>query len=325
MRIFKCIKCGNSIEGWPPGSCGACGNRVERREGIYIFSDEGNLDITSEDRKYVGYDIIAPGYDLSRDRCMDSTEGEVIGGRLGAGKTVLEIGAGTGYHSIPMAKACCKVIAGDISMNMLRILVSKVDGHLQENLLPCRMNAYSLPLEDNSVDAVLIDHVFHLLESPQKALGEINRVLKQRGHFINIHYSGETLSSDSEKDRYFEICKKAGEYYKAAAGSRGVRLIDSFGCYSQTSQQQYISEFFDKTEVVERKELSKESTDTIDNCLSGYRNRLLVNQAEINYDVNNRIMDEVEAKLKAEFGPAYKNISLKSRETTSVEFWSKKE
>lgn len=320
-NIFKCPNCNKLIKCLIPDVCPNCGCHIKDENGIFIFTPKGNMEIDSEN-KYIGFDVIAPNYDSSRERSLDSKEGEIVGKLIGAGNVILEIGAGTGYHSIPMAKTGCKVIAGDISINMLHILISKMNDNLKENLLPCKMDSYSLPLADKSIDAVLIDHVFHLIENPEVVLNEIKRVVKPNGYFINILYSGQVLSSDEEVTRYQEINLKIAKYYESAIKRNDVKLLKRFGWIGQKDQQYNLNKLFPSCNVIEDDTLVKKQTITIKDELNNYRNRVHVNQAIVDREINNKIIDEIEDKLYDEFGKENVNRKFDTLEKTSIQLFT---
>lgn len=319
--VFKCPCCSYLIKSSVPDRCEKCGYTIKDSNGIYIFTPKGNLEINAEN-KYVGFDVIAPYYDTSRERSFDSEEGAAVGRLLGSGKTVLEIGAGTGYHSIPMSKAGCNIIAGDISIEMLKILVHKIGNDLMGKLIPCKMDAYSLPLVDASVDAVFIDHVFHLIEKPEIVLHEVKRVLKPDGCFINILYTGEILSTEEEVKAYQEITMKIDELYEKAVKKNGLKLLERFGWIGQQTQQVNLNKFFSNYRVIKDEAFVKKQRSTIRNVINDYRNLSLVAQAEIDREINRKILDEIEEHLTEEYGKNILARKLDTIERTAIQIFT---
>lgn len=80
------------------------------------------------------YDDLAPSYDREQFQTAVSvskrTECELFAARLpelfGTAGRVLEVGAGTGIFTLPIARHCREVTAVDISRNMLEMLEKKV-------------------------------------------------------------------------------------------------------------------------------------------------------------------------------------------------------
>ncbi|MCM1321819.1 MAG: class I SAM-dependent methyltransferase [Bacteroides sp.] len=98
-----------------------------------------------------------------------------------AGKEVLELAAGPGLLAKHVALAAKRMIAADYSEGMI---AQAKKGEYPENLTFETADATSLPYEDDSFDAVLIANALHVMPNPEKALSEIDRVLKPCGILI---------------------------------------------------------------------------------------------------------------------------------------------
>ncbi|MEO0138359.1 MAG: class I SAM-dependent methyltransferase [candidate division WOR-3 bacterium] len=103
---------------------------------------------------------------------------------------IVDIGAGTGYFSIPLAQRFPKslVYCLDIQDEMLRILKEKVDRLNLKNIRILKSEENKLPLEDDMADVVIMAHVFHELEDPVKIFNEVKRILKENGEFLVIDW-----------------------------------------------------------------------------------------------------------------------------------------
>ena len=97
------------------------------------------------------------------------------------GKEVLEIATGPGLLAKHVAHAAKKMIATDYSDGMIK---EAKKGEYPENLTFEVADATALPYEDHSFDAVLIANALHVMPEPEKALHEIDRVLKPGGLLI---------------------------------------------------------------------------------------------------------------------------------------------
>jgi ubiquinone/menaquinone biosynthesis C-methylase UbiE len=94
---------------------------------------------------------------------------------LGPGKTVLDLGAGTGKLTRQLVASGAEVIAvepGDAMRNELLRAVPGVEA--------LRGSAESIPLPDGRVDAMTVGQAFHWFRYDE-ALPEIRRVLKKEG------------------------------------------------------------------------------------------------------------------------------------------------
>ena len=111
---------------------------------------------------------------------------------------ILDVGCGTGNFSIKLAEKGAIVTGIDVSEEMLSIARAKTGG------LPItykNMDLYQLEFEDNTFDAVFSMAAFEFVEFPERALGELFRVLKPGGKLMvgTIHLDsswGRLYTSD---------------------------------------------------------------------------------------------------------------------------------
>jgi ubiquinone/menaquinone biosynthesis C-methylase UbiE len=107
---------------------------------------------------------------------------------LRPGMSVADVGAGTGYFAIPMAKAVApsgRVIAVDMQEEML--------GHLRAKIadLPIELvlgSAERTTLPDASVDLVLLANVWHEIDDTNAALVESQRILRPQGRIAILDW-----------------------------------------------------------------------------------------------------------------------------------------
>lgn len=104
------------------------------------------------------------------------------------GKTVLDIGSGTGVLLSAVAgRSPKKWIACDLSQRMLEILRERYEGKIA-GLVTLQADAHSLPLRDDNVDVVLCNGVYPHFHDKRRALSEIRRVLRPSGVLIINHF-----------------------------------------------------------------------------------------------------------------------------------------
>lgn len=97
------------------------------------------------------------------------------------GKEVLEIATGPGLLAKHVAYAANRMIATDYSDGMI---AEARKGEYPDNLTFEVADATNLPYDDDSFDVVLIANALHIMPDPEKALQEIDRVLKSKGILI---------------------------------------------------------------------------------------------------------------------------------------------
>ncbi len=97
----------------------------------------------------------------------------------------LDLGCGTGNYTVELKKRGFDVIGLDASERMLEIAHSK-------GLECIEGDAYSLPFPDESFDLVLSVTMFEFIYEPERAVAEINRVLKPEGEVLIATMNGRS-------------------------------------------------------------------------------------------------------------------------------------
>ena len=96
-------------------------------------------------------------------------------------KTVLELATGTGLIAKNIVNAAAHIEATDASPEM--ILEAKRDNQ-SAKLHFSVQDMFHLPYADKSFDVVIVSNALHIVPQPEKALQEIERVLKDDGVLI---------------------------------------------------------------------------------------------------------------------------------------------
>ncbi|MBI2444049.1 MAG: class I SAM-dependent methyltransferase [Candidatus Magasanikbacteria bacterium] len=131
-----------------------------------------------------GYNLAAPFYD-AREKYLNSFEQGKLLPLLGGvnGKRVLDIGAGTGRISLPLARLGARVTAADISEEMLKILVKKCQA-ANRFVATEVTDAETLPFESEVFDIVVATFLLVHLKNPAGFFDEVYRVLKPEGILV---------------------------------------------------------------------------------------------------------------------------------------------
>lgn len=110
--------------------------------------------------------------------------------------TVLDFGAGTGYFTIPTAKAVKgNVYALDMDTEMLNIIKMKALQAGTQNIIPVLTDGSEIPLPGESVNLVIASLVLHEIRPLDQTLTQIKNVLKDGGHLICIELEPKSESS----------------------------------------------------------------------------------------------------------------------------------
>ena len=221
--MFVCPKCKSKFS---LPQC-KCGYNAMQLNNIWQLTDMPDIVTSGDGDKYIGYEHIGEAYSGNRKYIItesDSIFANEISKHTGDG-IFLDLGCGDGCFTVPCATNKTRIIAGDISNNMLSILQEKAKHNNVnlDNITLCRMNALEIPLEDESVDTVVANSVLHLISNPEKVVREIYRVLKQSGVFIcKDDVPGNTPEAPFDNLLYFEIVNSMYREYWNKMNAHGI-------------------------------------------------------------------------------------------------------
>jgi ubiquinone/menaquinone biosynthesis C-methylase UbiE len=115
---------------------------------------------------------------------------------LKPGIVVADVGAGTGYFSLPIARAIGiggKLFAVDVQHEMLELLQQKLGRpDTPSNIVLVHGEAKTTTLDDHSCDLVFLANVWHELPDHAAALMEIRRILKPGGTLAIVDWRPDT-------------------------------------------------------------------------------------------------------------------------------------
>jgi predicted methyltransferase len=113
---------------------------------------------------------------------------------IAPGSTVADIGAGTGYYSLRLAKKVGpqgRVLATDIQPEMLSRLRDNMKKTGLTNIEPILCTPTDAKLPAGQLDLALMVDVYHELANPEETMAQIRRALKPNGRLVLIEYRGE--------------------------------------------------------------------------------------------------------------------------------------
>ncbi|MCK5708677.1 MAG: class I SAM-dependent methyltransferase [Candidatus Aureabacteria bacterium] len=204
MNMVRCPYCEDSILAVSSKEsfldCRQCERRFTSKDGIIDFIEDKDLkEVKSVNIKY--HDMEAEYYDnIHMHMQADSKLYQGLVERFDfGGKTVLDIGTGTGFVLDNFHKDARFIIL-DISANMLKRNLKKHNNVI----LGLRADSEQIPLMNSSVDMITLSSVLHHLPDPAKALDEIYRVLKPKGILFIFHEPAE-----SPRGMIYRVVRKA--------------------------------------------------------------------------------------------------------------------
>ncbi|MCX2978708.1 class I SAM-dependent methyltransferase [Candidatus Marimicrobium litorale] len=113
---------------------------------------------------------------------------------LRRGDIVADIGAGTGYFTLPMAAIVGptgQVLAVDIQPEMLAIIKERAQAENVDNIVPVLASELDPMLPDNTVDVVLMVDAYHEFSYPREVMIRAVSALTENGRIILVEYRAE--------------------------------------------------------------------------------------------------------------------------------------
>lgn len=149
----------------------------------WLSSGDSQVYSSSESEAKEFFNRIAPEWeDLRRGYYDESVINRLNDMKLLKGSmTVLDLGAGDGYLSRAVAGAVKKVVAVDISGEMLRTLAKKAAEEGLANIETLEGDGCDMPVPNSSIDLLCANMFLHHIEEPELAIKEMKRVLKPGG------------------------------------------------------------------------------------------------------------------------------------------------
>ncbi len=157
---------------------------------------------------WIGFFLVNPLRKIKQD------PEKILGPHIRRGTTLLDVGSGMGYFSIPMAGMTGpggKVICLDIQEKMLRFLAKRVaKAGFSDIILPRLCSPGSLGIDDlaGRVDFIMLFAVVHEVPDRERLFRELWRSLKPGGRVLFAEPKGH--ESQAGFDRSIETAKNCG-------------------------------------------------------------------------------------------------------------------
>lgn len=132
------------------------------------------------------------------------------------GKLVMDIGAGSGYFSVKLAKHADHVIAADVSKDFQEYLKKRIEKE-QINNISLRLLPFDSPaLKDGEVDMVFLSNTYHHIDHRPRYFSMVKKGIKSEGSLVIIDYVqsdipvGPPVEHKISMDQIIVELKKAG-------------------------------------------------------------------------------------------------------------------
>jgi protein-L-isoaspartate O-methyltransferase len=188
-----------------------------------------------EDRHPVSGRVIAPVMSFEGARWLDRPEREfeeqpskaikALG--IKAGQVVADVGAGSGYYTIRLAKQVGpngRVYATDIQPEMIVFLQRRLERERIDNVELVQATETNPRLPEGLFDLILMVDVYHELSQPQEVLRKLRPSLKPDGRLVLIEYRRESAWVPIREEHKMSV--KEARMELEAEGYRFDRVID---------------------------------------------------------------------------------------------------
>lgn len=152
------------------------------------------------------WDKISPLYDIFENvynRKVYKGTGLKVAEFISGSDNVLECACGTGAISVSIADKCRQLTATDYAEGMLKRAARKCRKY--NNVSFRKEDITNIQCEDGVYDKVVAGNVIHLLPEPDKALKELERVVRPGGKIIIPTYINKQKNTSSKAVKFIEF------------------------------------------------------------------------------------------------------------------------
>lgn len=114
-------------------------------------------------------------------------------------KTIVDIGAGTGYFTFRLALKGANVIATDIDKNKINIIESfrlNLPVDLQDKIITRWVSKDNAMIKENECDIAVLINTIGYIENQQKYLTNLYKILKKGGKIMIVDYKSNNLPQE---------------------------------------------------------------------------------------------------------------------------------
>jgi ubiquinone/menaquinone biosynthesis C-methylase UbiE len=144
--------------------------------------------------------------------------------------TIADIGAGTGYFTLPMARIAARVFAVDVEPGMLARIESRLIEAELNNVVCLQGEASATGLAGSSCDCILMANVWHEFDDHAAVLAEAARILKPNGRLAVLDWRAD-FDAPPGPPQAHRIPKEVAQFAISDGGFR-VHSVCHVGTYS---------------------------------------------------------------------------------------------
>lgn len=176
------------------------------------------------------FDRIAPQWNAMRQRYFNQDIRPIIFSRIDfKNTTVADLGAGTGYLALELAKYAKIVFAIDQSQNMLDQIKEKAHIHKIDNIYTLASDIQSIPFQSSQIDIVTMNMALHHMLEPNLIIKEMYRLLNDKGTVIisDVMSHNGKWAIEEMHDVWLGFSRNQIEYWLSENGFIDIEFIET--------------------------------------------------------------------------------------------------
>jgi len=175
----------------------------------------------------INFDLLVKNYEDPERKSWQNPQ--LVIEKLGdiSGKTIADIGAGTGYFTFRLAPFAQKVIAIDIDSRFLSYIEDKRDESPEEiyEKIEIRLSQPEDPLLKNAeTDIVLIVNTFHFINNRIDYLKKVKQGIRDGGKLVIVDFKGGNMPVGPSEDTKISPSMVVDEVMKSGFGDVSIDL-----------------------------------------------------------------------------------------------------
>jgi len=183
--------------------------------------------IADKNSHNINFDLLVKNYEDPERKSWQNPQ--LVIEKLGdiSGKTIADIGAGTGYFTFRLAPFAQKVIAIDIDSRFLSYIEDKRDQSPEEiyEKIEIRLSKPEDPLLKHSeTDIVLIVNTFHFINNRIDYLKKVKQGIRDGGKLVIVDFKGGTMPVGPSEDTKISPSMVVDEVMKSGFGDVSIDL-----------------------------------------------------------------------------------------------------
>ena len=162
----------------------------------FLFAQEANTENVNDYMHRNRFESLVNSFEsASRLEWQKPDDVIVLFGDL-SGKTIQDIGAGTGYFVFRLAKTAEKVIAADVDERFMELANYRLDT-MTDELLKAKIKVRKIPydnpgLSPEEVDGVLLVNTYHHIEDRVSYMKKIRKGVRKGGRILIVDFYKNT-------------------------------------------------------------------------------------------------------------------------------------